>query len=551
MIRRIAVVLLLLASACSLASRDPRARLAAPGAAPGGALTIDIGRPATIDPANSFDRWGRFVDSLICDPLIQIDPVTGDLKPAIAESWVVSNGGSQITLKLRKDVRFANGSTMTADDVVYELSRVAGQEEASSVAELLRPIFGFGPFHGDVKEKNPDELSIFQGVRAIGTYAVQISLDRARADFLRVLAHPLSSPVPRATVTKDEATFETSPDCAGPYHLAHPWHPGDTTIELVRSPLYYGQNLGFTGGGRGYADRITLRVSRSAGAKDPLALPGAARADAAPAPDAPAGPGIVTGPAPYLEYIGLPPAVAPFDRRDVRVALSEAIDRAAIARDVYRGIRTPARGFLMPAAGSLYRPDACGSSAPAAADIAAARRALASAGVRMPPITLSYNPDFNNTALVTAVAAGWRAAFDVDVKLVAVPWDRYLSNTSDPRTITGPFRMGWQPPYDGPDPMLAPLFASASIGVDNRTLFSDPRFDRALNREARRSTDDADLTDRYERLEDIVCEQMPAIPIVFGGMRYSIRTDRIASAGGSFVDLATGDLLVRELYVHA
>jgi ABC-type oligopeptide transport system substrate-binding subunit len=110
--------------------------------------------------------------------------------------------------------------------------------------------------------------------------------------------------------------------------------------------------------------------------------------------------------------------------------------------------------------------------------------------------------------------------------------------------------MGWEPPAITPDDMLAPLFSSDSIGRDNFTRFSDPRFDRALTHNARTAGTDQDLQNGYRQLEDIACEQLPAIPVVFGGARYTVRTDRVGSASGSFVSRADGSLVARELFVQ-
>ncbi|MCA1832066.1 MAG: ABC transporter substrate-binding protein [Actinomycetota bacterium] len=539
-----------LLSACSAAHGDATSRIARPGAVAGRILTLAIGRPASVDPANSFEQWGRLVDSLICEPLIQIDPVTGDPKPAIAQSWIVSANGTKLTLKLRKGLHFSDGRSVTADDVAYSLSRVASEEQASNVADLLRPVFGWEEVHGDVEPKTPEHATQLAGVGVVGTDAVQLSLSAPRADFYRVLAEPLSAPVPRAAVTKDPSAFEANPVCAGPYKLVHPWDPGDASISLARFEGYYGRNTGYARGGRGYADRIELHVLDPSDAPSEVA---AGRADAAllQASIAPRGTRVVTNTTPYLEYIGLPVTVPPFERREVRIALSQAIDRAAIARDVYGRVRAPAGGFLAPSLGAMSRRNACGPAAPATQNVIAARRTLEGAGIDLMErnITMSYNPDFQNRSLVEAVARQWESAFGLHVALRSLPWSRYLEAGTAPRGFDGAFRLGWKPTYAGPDPALAPLFTSANIGRDNMTRFNDPRFDRILDRTARKATSEEDLRNAYQRLEDILCEQMPAIPVVFGGAR-AVVSDRIGTASGSFFDITSGSLDVREIYVR-
>jgi oligopeptide transport system substrate-binding protein len=543
-----AVLTALLLSSCSIGGDEIPVRAAVPGATTGGTITIAIGAPATIDPGLAFEPWGRLVDSLICDALIQLDPVTGEPVPAIAESWIISRGGAQLTVKIRKGIRFHDGSTMSVDDIAFALSRVASQETGSNVAGLLRPVLGWTQIHGDDEAKTEEAATALAGVRVVGTDAVQITLTDPRADFFRVLAHSLASPVPRKAVTRDPGAFESKPVCTGPYKLEHSWKRGDATITLVRFEGYYGGNRGYSRGGRGYADRIELRIV------DPAVSRALGKADAAPlAPGAaPAGLDVVAGTTPYLEYIGLPATKAPFDRREVRVALSQAINRAAIARDVYGGTREVAQGFLGPALGPLYRRDACGARAPATGDTATARRSLADAGIdlRGSEITLSTNTDFRNRELVEAVARSWREAFGVAVRIATRPWDAYLDAAASQAGLGGAFRMGFQAPYLGPDAVLAPLFASSSIGRENFSRFSDPRFDRVLEREARRASSDEDLQTTYQRLEDLACEQLPVIPLLYGRSRWIVRGVRVGAASEHMVDVTTGALAVRELYLR-
>ena len=52
------------------------------------------------------------------EPLVHVDPVSGEEEMRLAESYTVSDDKTVYTFKLRPDVKMHDGSTLTADDVV-------------------------------------------------------------------------------------------------------------------------------------------------------------------------------------------------------------------------------------------------------------------------------------------------------------------------------------------------------------------------------------------------------------------------------------------------
>jgi len=64
---------------------------------------------------------------LIFDTLITKDPATGELVPGLAESWSLDSDGKSWVFKLRKGVKFQDGSDFTADDVKFTIERYMGK----------------------------------------------------------------------------------------------------------------------------------------------------------------------------------------------------------------------------------------------------------------------------------------------------------------------------------------------------------------------------------------------------------------------------------------
>lgn len=554
----VAVLLALAAGACT-SEEVLDVRRPAEGASAGGTVIVGITPPGSVDPAgiDGHDPSGRLVVKTMCDPLVQLDPVTGEPVGAVAESWTITDGGRRITVKMRSGVRFSDGTEVTSEDIAFTFFRVASAETASPAAAVLEPVEGYEFVHGEVAPEEGEELTELAGVETIDKFSFEITLKDRNADFLRALSHPALSPVSKAAAEADPVAFEAEPVCAGPYRLDGPFTAEATEIGLVRAAVYEPRNLGYTSGGPGYADRIQFRIypdegavvaAYGAGEVDLVRLPWEALGDAR----ATLAGDVVTSTTPTLEYVGLPVSQPPFDRREVRVALSQALDRERITAEVFEGARVPATGILPPAVGEkLYRENACGERAPAAGDVEAARRTLSGTGVDLSTVGLRlyYNDEFRNRALMEAVAAQWNAAFGVTAELQPLGWERYLATGTGQPGFDGPFRMGWAPQFPSPDGYLFPLFESSAIGRDNLTRFSSGDFDRTLERDARRATDDQEYVDEYQELEDIACGQMPIIPIGFGQAHHLVRTATLGGAADDVTDVH-GDVMLRELYVR-
>lgn len=92
----------------------------------GGTLTLSIvSSPQSFNYFAVLDNNSYTILNNVFDRLITLDPLTNKLYPALAESWVFAPDGRNAVLKLRKGVRWSDGQTFDADDVIFTLVDLA------------------------------------------------------------------------------------------------------------------------------------------------------------------------------------------------------------------------------------------------------------------------------------------------------------------------------------------------------------------------------------------------------------------------------------------
>src|SRR6476659_8252552 len=102
--------------------------------------------PRSLDPALSTDvPTGRAVGYLF-DGLTRFDP-NAKVEPSLAERWDVTPDGINYTFHLRSGVKFHDGSSFTAHNVVHSWERALDPTTKSGAAQFLFPIKGAREFN--------------------------------------------------------------------------------------------------------------------------------------------------------------------------------------------------------------------------------------------------------------------------------------------------------------------------------------------------------------------------------------------------------------------
>lgn len=190
----------------------PLLALVAALAAPAQAQTLRIGigtDPNILDPAQSGSFVERVVFTALCDRLLDVGPDLA-FRPELATRWAWSDEGRTLTLTLRTDGRFHDGTALDAEAVRINLERYRTARES----------------------RRRGELRAVSAVEAPDARTVVIRLSEPHAPLLAVLADRAGMILSPAALERHGARIADNPVCSGPFRLTR--RVAQDRIELER-----------------------------------------------------------------------------------------------------------------------------------------------------------------------------------------------------------------------------------------------------------------------------------------------------------------------------
>jgi len=442
-------------------------------AAPVDTLVVGtLADPGSLAPHQATDIVAAEIVSSVCETLVRVRPGSLRHEGVLATSWA-SPDQRVWTLTLRQNVRFHDGAVLDADAVVGNLEHLRRERGFPGRSERLGP------------------------------HLVQILLDRPNAALLSTLSQPffaIQSPRRLSGPGSDV------PVGTGPFRFAE---ARDGLVELAAFDGHWAgaprvRRLVF----RRFPHEAALAEALAAGEADVSSAIGPGRADrlrskAGVTLDSQTGLNVI--------YLALNNERAPFTDARVRRALSRAIDRASLVRDVLAGHAERAHTVLPP---TLFGHDT--RTRELVLDLDSARRLLAAA--RLPEgfqttltVSRAPRPYLLEPLRVAERLRGNLARVGVAVGLREVPsWAEHVRLTS-----RGDFDMallGWQADTLDPNDFLTALVDSGSIGATNRSRYRSAEMDRLLKR-ARMDSASRARIDHYRRAQELLQNDMPFVPL--------------------------------------
>src|SRR5213078_5080234 len=309
-------------------SRRPRMRLIAAllfvllmptvvVAQPAGTLVVGlVAEPVALDPAQVTDLNSNRVGRRVVETLVTFPEESTQIVPGLAESWTISRDGLQYTFKLRKGVKFHDGTPLDAEAVKFSIERqINPNHPASKLGKY--PFANY--FFGNVK-----------AVEVLSDERVAFLLNEPRASFLAVLTAGAASVVSPTAVMKAGLDYPSAPVGTGPFKFAS-WDRGQRVV-LEKNPKYWK--------GPVKIDRVVFRPIVEDQARLTELLTGqldlivGVPADYVGQLETSGKVGLLKQTGVHVWYLGINNQQKPFDDRRVRQALNYAVDKHAIVRDV-------------------------------------------------------------------------------------------------------------------------------------------------------------------------------------------------------------------------
>lgn len=460
----------------------PIAVIAPRPSAGAGAVTLTMARNAdmlTWDPYHTGDDPSIFTQMAVYDRLVKLAPSNKDVEPELATSWKMSPDGLTATFTLRPGVKFSDGSPLTADDVVLSLTRAIDQK--GDWGFLFSPV---------------------KSVSKVDDKTVAVHMSEPFAPLLAALSTFAANIYPKAQFDKYGPDMGQHPIGTGAYMLDS-WQKG-SQLTLVRNQNYWQS-------GKPKVDRIIMRVVGDDNTRVLQLQSGQVDLiDFVPPNQVQQvrGAGLkvyaVNGTA-VLRYT-LNETIKPFDEVNFRAALGHAIDRAAVAKNVFFGLATVARS-LLPETTLYYDPNA----GPMTFDLAKAKAFLAKSSVPNGATITVQLPAGNQTYLDAAtIWASGLKQIGVTLKIDRLETTTLIQmRNAEHYTI---YNAAWTNDTPDPDELMGVAMDFKSQHAAH-TFYNNPEAQRLVAM-ARRELDPKKRQALYTQLQRIENRDAPQIYVV-------------------------------------
>ncbi|RYP95831.1 peptide ABC transporter substrate-binding protein [Bifidobacterium pseudolongum] len=474
-------------------------------------------------PGDTNETGGGKVGQLLFANLVRYDS-KGDTKMEVADSIEPNKDATQYTVKLKDGWKFTDGTPVTAESFTKSWSYTANAKNAQKCSSFFSIIKGYDDLQKDGL-KGDEQL---EGLKVVDDKTFTVDLAQPDSVFPIKVGYLAFAPLPESFY-KDPKAFGEKPVGNGMYKLDKWDH--NSQIVLTKNADYKGEekpkNDGVTF--KIYTDVDAAYADVQAGNLDVMdTVPASAtktfEKDSSIEAYNKAGS--------VIQTFTIPANMKHWETNTEegqlrRQALSMAIDREQLVTKVLNGVGTAATDFTAPAIPGYSKDLKNGKYLKANPSEAKKLWDQAEAISKWDgTLTFSFNADGGAKPIYDAIVNQVKNNLGIKAATNPMPTFQEFRNAVSERKIDGAFRTGWQPDYPSAENYLYQLYDSraADGNGSNDGDYKNAEVDELLNKAAAATKSDKQI-DLYHQVEEILLEQLPAIPI------YYTNADGVAAKG--------------------
>lgn len=444
----------------------------------------------SLDPAYAGDAASANIISNIFEGLVKYKANSTEVEPALATDWEIHENGRVWIFHLRKGVKFHDGTPFNAAAVKFSVERVMKGKNTMPYANMA--------------------FEMVENIEIMDDYTVKFTLKQAYAPFLQSLAMPWAAPIVSPSAVKGlNDRFAENPVGTGPFCLKD---KSENELVLVANKNYWQDPPAVNKVVFIYQPdekrRLEMLVNGEADIADGISPANIAWAEKNNLK-------VLKQPAASVNYLGFYANKPPFASARIRRAVTMALDREALAEQLYDKQLAVGESYLPP--------KVAGYSSKLTQypyQIDEAKNLLAQNGypngMTITLITYQETRPYNPVGGVR-LAQGIKeqlAKAGINVQIKAYPWEEYKEALK--RQEGNCFLYGWTGDNGDPDNFLATLLTTNQIESGlNIARYSNPQVDRILA-SAQQVVDGEVREQLYYHAQQIILQEAPWVVLNYG-----------------------------------
>jgi extracellular solute-binding protein family 5 len=438
----------------------------------------------TLDPQKATDSVSRSIIKLINQTLVYIDN-EGNIVPELAQE-ITKVSPKETLIKIKNDIKFSNGETLTIDDVLFSLERAKASPKMSQ------------------------DLYMIESFEKVDDRTLKINTLYDAGNLLHKLASGGVAIINKKAFEEDENNIVGT----GMFKLKE-WVAGEKLVlernEFFKDSKSNIDTLVVKFVPEANSRMIMLETGEIDLARDLLPLDFQKISEDTKFTT-------VEVETPSNMFLGFDLRNELLADKRVRQAIAYAINNEDLVKTVFNGSASVATSPV-PKITTGHNENS--NNYPQ--DIEKAKQLLAEAGYPNGfNIELFVSEDNQRIDMAVIIQDNLKK-IGINAEIKTFQWAAYVSTIENPNIIKPLFIMSWNISNDDPDEVLYPLYHSSQIDAHTNVVFyKNEKFDNLIS-EARETTDKDKRMKLYEEAQDIIQEDLPHYTLVYPKQNFAYK----------------------------